>query len=486
MNETECENFLSEYNRELLSYEEVVERLSPEIIKTSWLGYAGATEEEIAAAEKRLATKLPPSFRAFLKASNGWRFPSVSIFDLLPVSKLSWFQEQNQDWIDAYTDDEPPPVSDKEYFVYGDKQDCVNFRREYLQTAMQISGLGDSAVVLLNPKIVTPEGEWETWFFANWLPGAQRYRSFDEWLVAERATCCKQLKTLPKAQAKKIATSRKPRSVRKALEAVWNGQIEVAIEALESFAVKGDHYAISALSQLYAFRGEWDKVIANASQAITSNECSTDTLIILCKLLVATGRRSGDWNHVNEAAAIALKANANHTFDQYHEYIRVAHDKILRNLITYAQRQGAPPHEFFWVNPPEKFPNLSQVQREAKYQNAVRIADSIPFLKTPHDRAEHVFKLMRDVWDDKAIELYETHGANFLMGWEAAEYVARLYVQRKNPEAAWAAIASNFRKFSGYLPPIILLTDEHLSTLMTPERCRVVLSTPRGPEASKK
>jgi hypothetical protein len=34
--------------------------------------------------------------------------------------------------------------------------------------------------------------------------------------------------------------------------------------------------------------------------------------------------------------------------------------------------------------------------------------------------------------------------------------------------------------------PVILLIDENLFTMMTPERCRLVLSTPRGPERAKK
>ena len=38
---------------------------------------------------------------------------------------------------------------------------------------------------LLNPMVVTPEGEWEAWMFAHWLPGARRYRSFWELMGGE-------------------------------------------------------------------------------------------------------------------------------------------------------------------------------------------------------------------------------------------------------------------------------------------------------------
>lgn len=42
-----------------------------------------------------------------------------------------------------------------------------------------------SGLYLLNPRIVTAEGEWEAWFFAHWLPGANRYRSFWELMQGE-------------------------------------------------------------------------------------------------------------------------------------------------------------------------------------------------------------------------------------------------------------------------------------------------------------
>ena len=69
--------------------------------------------------------------------------------------------------------------------MYGQEQDPITLRVEYLQTALQISDVGDSSIYLLNPQVVTEEGEWEAWFFANWLPGAARYRSFQELMKEE-------------------------------------------------------------------------------------------------------------------------------------------------------------------------------------------------------------------------------------------------------------------------------------------------------------
>lgn len=45
-----------------------------------WLGEPGATDAEITVAEQRLGMRLPPSYRAFLKQTNG--------FDHIGQSKL--------------------------------------------------------------------------------------------------------------------------------------------------------------------------------------------------------------------------------------------------------------------------------------------------------------------------------------------------------------------------------------------------------------
>ncbi|MER6977287.1 hypothetical protein [Streptomyces carpinensis] len=41
-----------------------------------------------------------------------------------------------------------------------------------------MAGSATTDVYLLNPCVVTSDGEWEAWYLAHWLPGAVRYRSF--------------------------------------------------------------------------------------------------------------------------------------------------------------------------------------------------------------------------------------------------------------------------------------------------------------------
>jgi len=155
-----------------------------------WPGNPGASEERLAAAEARLKIKLPPSYRAFLGASNGWNQASRAVPELRPVEKIRWFRREHKEWVQAYVD----PMrgiyqrlpSEHNYFNYA-TEDSLNFDVTHLAQTLCISEVGDSAVLLLNPMVVWPDGEWETWFFANWLPGATRYRSFADWMRKELA-----------------------------------------------------------------------------------------------------------------------------------------------------------------------------------------------------------------------------------------------------------------------------------------------------------
>ncbi|OUL19436.1 hypothetical protein BV378_32845 [Nostoc sp. RF31YmG] len=159
-------------------------KLTAELRESGWLGYPAATEEQIINAETRLSIKFPPSYREFLKVSNGWRNADWSDLELWSTDELEWFATRNQDWIDAWSPtytDVKPTVPDNLYFIYGEEQDCLNLRTEYLQNALEISSdSGDGDIFLLIPDVVFDDGELEAWHFGNKLPGANRYRSFYE------------------------------------------------------------------------------------------------------------------------------------------------------------------------------------------------------------------------------------------------------------------------------------------------------------------
>ncbi len=187
MDDFDWNSFLHQWSVTVLQSASLAANVPPQVVASRWLGYPGATEAEIMQAEARLEVTLPLSYRAFLGVSNGWHSTGSFLHMLWPLEKVERFSKRHQPWIDVYVEGRKglPPVTDEEYLVYGEDQAEGLFRPEYLQTALEISARESDGVFLLNPQIVTAKGEWEAWFFANWLSGAERYRSFLEMMQAE-------------------------------------------------------------------------------------------------------------------------------------------------------------------------------------------------------------------------------------------------------------------------------------------------------------
>ncbi|MFE2932461.1 SMI1/KNR4 family protein [Streptomyces sp. NPDC059278] len=164
----------------VLHEQERSEPFPDEVRAARWLGSAGATPQELAALEVRLGTELPPSYREFLRTSDGWLDTTSEIRRLLPVREIGWVRDLDPELIESWTGSgEPDDVPDEQYFVYGDEQEPWAIRTEYLNDLLKISHTpGALDVYLLNPRVVTPDGEWEAWYLAHWLPGAVRHRSF--------------------------------------------------------------------------------------------------------------------------------------------------------------------------------------------------------------------------------------------------------------------------------------------------------------------
>lgn len=199
MTQFDWKSLLTEFSLKLIQYDmeisnqlrnngSIVEaRITPKLRESRWLGYAGATDEQIFKAETRLGRQFPPSYREFLKVSNGWRNSDWTDLQLWSTEEVNWFSTNNQDWIDGWKPTENctiPTVPDEQYFVYGEAQDCVYLRCEYLQNALEISSdSGDGDIFLLIPNVVFENGEWEAWHLGRKLPGASRYRSFYELML---------------------------------------------------------------------------------------------------------------------------------------------------------------------------------------------------------------------------------------------------------------------------------------------------------------
>ena len=136
--------------------------LPPEAIESQWLGFAGATETQITAAEERLGTKLPPSYRAFIKVSNGWHNTGTFIDRILPVEEIIWFRDASESLLEhatLYTSQLEDVPFDPEY----DEADYSHF----LDTLLIAEPTEEEETMLLNPRVKTDSGEWQAWAFRS-------------------------------------------------------------------------------------------------------------------------------------------------------------------------------------------------------------------------------------------------------------------------------------------------------------------------------
>jgi len=178
--------FLTRFSLDLLERleQDQYEQLHNDVKASKWMGFAGATMVEIRHAEACVGSRLPQSYREFLSVTNGWRRVDNFVDGLWPVNEVDWLRSKNQSIVDAWVGPvaggEMPDIPDEEYLTYGPTQDPARLRVEYLQSALEIGWGQDSVFLLLNPEIVSERGEWEAWFLAHWLPGAQRFRSFEQ------------------------------------------------------------------------------------------------------------------------------------------------------------------------------------------------------------------------------------------------------------------------------------------------------------------
>ncbi|MEV0491140.1 SMI1/KNR4 family protein [Streptomyces atratus] len=84
--------FLERWSRQWLAAQTLLdpEKVDEEAFAAGTLGFPAAGEQDAAALEHRLGTALPPSYRAFLRVSNGWRNAGRSVHLLGIAERVHW------------------------------------------------------------------------------------------------------------------------------------------------------------------------------------------------------------------------------------------------------------------------------------------------------------------------------------------------------------------------------------------------------------
>jgi hypothetical protein len=174
---------LGDVSQAVIASRSVRAHVSAEQRTRRWLGPSPATEQQIAAAELRLGAQLPPSYRSFLEVANGWGCLDSFIWKLWPAEEIDWFGDRRSRWVETLRSGPLARASDDMIDRLDPPQE--RWPAASLRGMLEISELGDSAILLLNPAIIKAR-EWEAWMIADWMPSARRYPSFWE-LMKDRA-----------------------------------------------------------------------------------------------------------------------------------------------------------------------------------------------------------------------------------------------------------------------------------------------------------
>ena len=157
--------FLGEWSRELLASPDAPYfGLPEEAVASGWLGFEPASPEAIARCEARLAVALPPSYRAFLAASNGFSETGNDAGRIVGVDEVARFADALPGIVALW--DRSPYAA-------------------WLAGALRLSDGSQGVYYLLDPSDVDADGECAAWRFGNEEP--LRYASFVALLECERA-----------------------------------------------------------------------------------------------------------------------------------------------------------------------------------------------------------------------------------------------------------------------------------------------------------
>src|SRR4051812_28525489 len=92
--------FLQQWSDEWLATDEP---FPASVRRSRWLGFKPATEDQIEKLERRLGYRLPPSYRAFLLTTNGWRRTGWMVERIRPANKVEWLDVDDPQLLDAWT-----------------------------------------------------------------------------------------------------------------------------------------------------------------------------------------------------------------------------------------------------------------------------------------------------------------------------------------------------------------------------------------------
>jgi hypothetical protein len=261
---------------------------------------------------------------------------------------------------------------------------------------------------------------------------------------------------------------KEPNKKKLARERALAGKADEAVAMLAPAAAT-DATAAASLIQLLAFKGQWNDVAKVALPFVDKLDLF-DTLNVYSDTVALVA-----WAGVNGAPVrpAELKARVKKSSPPP---VRIALQRAVK-LLSDPKGNG---RVFLSDADPDPQGSLEAIEVMRKDE---------PKLWTPGRAAELTDRLLliaRSYGDHKgALALIKGDASE--LNWDQTVFAAEALVRKKDLKGAWnfieARLATWWPLDVAEVAPVILLLNPDLKRLMTSERCRTVLSTPRGPDA---
>lgn len=139
--------------------------------RARWLGFPATSEERVAALEERLGRRVPPSYREFLKVSDGWRHAGGFVSLLAGAEEARWHDNESglADVFEEYLDEDAGSEERREADIW--------------RRGLQLDVVSDITHVLMDPEDVDERGEWAVYTWASWrAEPPERHTNFVEFM----------------------------------------------------------------------------------------------------------------------------------------------------------------------------------------------------------------------------------------------------------------------------------------------------------------
>ncbi|WP_406136518.1 SMI1/KNR4 family protein [Streptomyces sp. NBC_01089] len=171
------QRFLTRWSEEWADAQGRSADLSPDDLEDQqrrWLGAAPATDADFVRMKARLGCEMPPSYREFLRVSDGWRHAGGFVWMLAGTREADWHEDASG--LGGNFDE-----------FWGEEANPEEIRAQVglWSRGLQLDVQSDATYVLLDPEDVGPDGEWAVRVWSSWRASdPERYPSFADFMVA--------------------------------------------------------------------------------------------------------------------------------------------------------------------------------------------------------------------------------------------------------------------------------------------------------------